>query len=68
MVFDVEARIGYSLKGRAELLSQGPVYEQMAEVIKQHPAHFPPPKYVVLIAVDAVYNQSLGPQAGQQIA
>jgi uncharacterized protein len=68
MVFDLEARVGYSLKGRAELLSQGAVYDQVAESIKQHPAHLPPPTYVVLIAVEAIYNQSLGPEAGQQIA
>ncbi len=67
MVMDVEARIGYSLKGRAELLSQGPEYDQMAAAIKQLPAHMPPPKYVVKIAVEAIYDQSLGPKAGQQI-
>ena len=68
MVFDGESRTGYSLKGHAEVLAQGPVYDQMAEGIRQHPAHLPPPKYVVIIAVEAIYNQSLGPEAGKQIA
>lgn len=68
MVFDPETRTGYSLKGHAEVLADGPVYDQMAEAIKQHPAKLPPPKYVVKITVEAIYNQSLGPDAGKQIA
>jgi hypothetical protein len=28
----------------------------------------PPPKYVVKIAVESVYDQSAGPEAGKQIA
>ena len=68
MVFDSETRTGYSLKGHATVLASGPVYDQVAEAIRQHPAHLPPPKYVVQIAVEAIYNQSLGPEAGQQIA
>jgi len=68
MVFDLETRTGYIFKGRAEMIAQGPVYDQMAEAIRQNPAHLPPPKYAVRIAVEAIYNQSLGPDAGKQIA
>ena len=68
MVYDGESRKGYSLKGRAEMISQGPLYDQMVEVLKQAPMKFPPPKYVVKITVEAIYDQSVGPEAGKQIA
>ena len=59
---------GYQLKGKAELLSSGPLYEQVAVQVKQKMPNLPPPKYVVKIAVEAVYDQSVGPNAGKQIA
>lgn len=68
MVADNESRKGYILKGAAELISEGPLYDQTAETIKKHPAQLPPPKYVVRITVDSIYDQSLGPEAGKQIA
>jgi uncharacterized protein len=67
MVFDPESRKGYSLKGHTELISQGPLYDQMVEVLKQAPMKFPPPKYVVKITVEAIFDQSVGPEAGKQI-
>ncbi|MDR3577617.1 MAG: pyridoxamine 5'-phosphate oxidase family protein [Anaerolineaceae bacterium] len=68
MVFDPETRKGYSLKGQAEMISSGPIYDQMVEILKQAPMKFPPPKYAVKITVEAVYDQSVGPEAGKQIA
>jgi hypothetical protein len=68
MVYDGESRTGYSLKGQAELIAQGPVFDQMTEAIRQHPAHLPPPKYVVKITVEGIFDQSVGPEAGKQIA
>ena len=65
---DNETRKGYILKGTAELLAHGPLYEQTAAALKQKLPHLPPPKYVVRIAVEAVFDQSLGPDAGKQIA
>jgi predicted pyridoxine 5'-phosphate oxidase superfamily flavin-nucleotide-binding protein len=67
MVFDGESRKGYSLKGHAELISQGPLYDQMVEALKQAPMKFPPPKYVVKITIEAIFDQSVGPEAGKQI-
>jgi len=68
MVFDGESRKGYSLKGHVELISQGPLYDQMVEVLKQSPMKFPPPKYAVKITVESVFDQSVGPEAGKKIA
>jgi len=36
--------------------------------LKQASATLPPPKYVVKISVESVYDQSVGPDAGKQIA
>ncbi len=68
MVYDNESRTGYELKGPVELISQGPLYDQAVERLKQLPTPLPPPKYVVRITVESIYNQSLGPEGGKQIA
>jgi len=68
MVADSATRTGYLLKGRAELIATGPLYDQTAAALKVKLPHLPPPKYVVRITVEAVFDQSLGTAAGQQIA
>lgn len=67
-VIDVEAANGYQLKGSAELLDSGPLFEQMAEGLKEAPQAFPPLQYVVRITVESVFDQSVGPKAGERIA
>ena len=67
-VIDPSTHRGYQIKGTAELLSTGPIYEQMAAELKQASATLPAPKYVVKISVESVYDQSVGPDAGKQIA
>ena len=59
---------GYQLKGTAELISDGPLFDQLSQQLKQAMPSLPPPKYVVKIAVESVYDQSAGPDAGKQIA
>jgi hypothetical protein len=39
----------------------------VAEEIKKAPMKLPPLQYVVQITVEAVYDQSVGPEAGKQI-
>jgi predicted pyridoxine 5'-phosphate oxidase superfamily flavin-nucleotide-binding protein len=67
-VIDPATAMGYQIKGTAELVSSGSLYEQMAEQLKQSSPSLPSPKYVVKIAVESVYDQSVGPDAGKQIA
>ena len=67
-VVDPATAKGYQLKGRAELISSGPLYEDMAAKLKQSSALLPPIKCVVKITVEAIYDQSVGPDAGKQIA
>lgn len=65
-MIDTATARGYQIKGTAEMLASGPLYEQMAEELKQSSPSSPPVKYVVKIAVESVYDESIG--AGKQIA
>lgn len=64
-VVDEKTHKGYQLKGPAELLDSGPLFDQVVEQLKAK--QLPRPKYVVKITVDSVYDQSVGPAAGKQI-
>jgi len=68
MVYDDQARKGYSLKGTVELISQGPLYDQTLEMLKHVPTPLPTPKYVVKITVESIFDQSIGPEGGKRIA
>ncbi len=68
MVTDMETHESYVLKGTAELLSEGPLYVQVAGELSRSPKKLPTPRYVVKISVDEVYDQSLGPNSGAKIA
>ena len=59
---------GYQIKGSAEVLESGPLFEQMAEELKKAPMELPPLRYAVHITVESVYDQSVGSEAGKQIA
>ena len=67
-VIDEKSHQGYQIKGSAELLTAGELFEQMAEELKKAPMRLPPATYVVKITVNAVFDQSVGPEAGKQIA
>ena len=66
-VVDLEKHKGYQFKGTAKLVDSGPVFDQMVEQLKKAPMQLPHPKYVVIITVDSIFDQSVGPKAGQQI-
>jgi len=66
-VVDLEKYKGYQFKGSAQLVDSGPMFDQMVEQLKKAPMQLPHPKYVVIITVDSIFDQSVGPKAGQQI-
>ncbi len=66
-VIDEKKYKGYQFKGAAQLVDSGPVFDQVVEQLKKAPMQLPHPKYVVIIMVDSVYDQSVGPKAGQRI-
>ena len=67
-VVDAASVTGYQIKGTAEVISSGPLFEEAAFLLKETPKEMPPLKYVVKITVEAVFDQSVGPFAGRQIA
>ncbi len=66
-VIDIEKFKGYQFKGSAQLVDSGPIFDQVVENLKKVPMKLPHPKYVVILVVDSVFDQSVGPKAGQQI-
>lgn len=66
-VADQATSKGYQLKGRADLLTAGAVYERLVRELKQAPMDLPTPWCAVQVTVDAVFDQSPGPEAGKQL-
>ncbi|MDR2353417.1 MAG: pyridoxamine 5'-phosphate oxidase family protein [Deltaproteobacteria bacterium] len=64
----IDKMTGYQFKGKAELLTSGPIYELVAGDVKKALPDLPGPKYAVKITVDAVYSLSPGPDAGKKLA
>ena len=59
---------GYQIKGTAEIIDSGPLLDGAIEQMKAAPKGLPPVHHVVNITVEAVFDQSVGPDAGKQIA
>jgi predicted pyridoxine 5'-phosphate oxidase superfamily flavin-nucleotide-binding protein len=68
MVYEDGSRRGFMIKGSTEQLSSGPLYDQMVEGMKKAMPQLPPPKYVVRVTVESVFDQSAGPNGGRQLA
>ena len=68
MVYEEASRRGYAFKGAVELFASGPLYDQTVEAIHKAMPQLPAPKYVVRVSVESIYDQSLGPNGGKQIA
>ncbi len=67
-VVDPTTAKGYQLKGTAELADSGSLFETTTKLIGEMNKGLPAPHYVVKITVESVFDQSVGPQAGKQIA
>jgi predicted pyridoxine 5'-phosphate oxidase superfamily flavin-nucleotide-binding protein len=67
-VADPATAQGYELKGTAEIITSGPLFNETSEHLKKAPRAMPPLRYVVKITVEAIFDQSVGPNAGKQIA
>jgi len=62
---------GYQIKGKAELLIKGPLYEEAVKRTEDRArslgAKLPKPIAVVRIKVDEIYSLKPGPKAGEKI-
>src|ERR1039457_610029 len=67
-VVDAGTAKGYQLKGTAEIVASGPLFEETSKQLKESPRGLPPLHHVVKITVESVFGQSVGPDAGKQIA
>jgi predicted pyridoxine 5'-phosphate oxidase superfamily flavin-nucleotide-binding protein len=59
---------GYQLKGTAELVDSGPLFEAACKQVAEIQKGLPTPHAVVKITVEAVFDQSAGTEPGKQIA
>ncbi|MGC2111484.1 MAG: pyridoxamine 5'-phosphate oxidase family protein [Candidatus Korobacteraceae bacterium] len=67
-VADPATAKGYQLKGTAEVVDSGPLFENTGKQIEALQKGLPPVHHVVKITVESVFDQSVGPEAGKQIA
>ena len=65
MVIDREKSDGFQIKGQAELVTSGNLFEQIAR--RQEERKKPRPKYVVRIAIDEIYSVGSG-MKGKRLA
>jgi uncharacterized protein len=68
MVYEEAGRRGYMIRGTTECFPSGPLYDQVVEGIRKVMPQLPPPKYVVKVTVESVWDQSAGPNGGRQLA
>jgi len=59
-VVDLKRLHGYQFKGKAELLEEGDLYNDVVCYLQTLPLELPDPQYVVKIMVEEVFNLALG--------
>ena len=67
-VVDAATGKGYQIKGTAEISSSGLLFEKTSQQMKATSEALPPVQHLVKITVESVFDQSVGPDAGKQIA
>jgi uncharacterized protein len=67
-VADPSTGKGYQLKGTAELLDSGAIFESVCKQVSGLQKGLPTPHYAVRITVEHVFDQSAGTEPGKQIA
>jgi len=59
-VVDLKGLKGYQFKGKADLLEEGDIYNDVVCYLQTMPLKLPDPQYVVKIKVEEIYNLGLG--------
>jgi uncharacterized protein len=59
-VVDLKDLRGYQFKGKAELLEEGNIYDDVVCYLQTLPMKLPDPQYVVKIKVEEIFNLSYG--------
>lgn len=58
---------GYQLKGEAQILRSGKVYDDVCDKIAASPMKLPKPEAAVVIKLKDIYDLSPGPGAGKKV-
>jgi predicted pyridoxine 5'-phosphate oxidase superfamily flavin-nucleotide-binding protein len=68
-IHDPESKLAMQVKGRAELIDHGELFDTVSEKVQamREELHLPPMKYVVRITVESVWDMGPGPHAGEEI-
>lgn len=68
-IHDPERNVALQVKGHAELIDHGEVFDRVNAELREHSEaqHLPPVKYVVRITVDSVWDMGPGPHAGEEL-
>ena len=66
-IFDPEKRVAVQVKGVADMIQTGELFDKVQEGITSVMKDLPPISYVVRILVDSVWDMSGGPNAGEKI-
>ena len=69
-IHDPERKLAMQVKGRAELIDGGPLFEQVSERLADlsRQLALPAVQYVVRITIESVWDMGLGPTAGERLA
>jgi hypothetical protein len=65
---DADAKVAVQVKGVADMVENGELFDRVAKQIADLQMGLPPIKYVVRIEVDSVWDMTAGPNAGEKIA
>jgi predicted pyridoxine 5'-phosphate oxidase superfamily flavin-nucleotide-binding protein len=66
-IFDPEKRVAVQVKGVADMIQTGELFDKVQAGIASVMKDLPPVSYVVRILVDSVWDMSGGPNAGEKI-
>ncbi len=59
-VVDLKALTGYQFKGKAELLEEGNIYNDVVCYLRTMPMEMPDPQYVVKMKVEEIFSLGMG--------
>jgi predicted pyridoxine 5'-phosphate oxidase superfamily flavin-nucleotide-binding protein len=64
---DPKTMKGYQIKGKAQPMKSGEVYEETCKRIAALPMKLPKPDAAVIIKIQEIYNLTPGPDAGKKL-
>jgi uncharacterized protein len=67
-IFDPDKRVAVQVKGVADMIEKGELFDKVSQQIADLQMDLPPIKYVVRIGVQSVWDMTAGPDAGEQLA